>query len=294
MKARLCFVLSVCILLVTLALPVAAGDPPALQIEQAQPCEPGQSVTLSISIPTVTLAGGFISLQYDRSLFFLTDVSLAAANDILTLTYADQGGDIRILLDGAQNAEVSGQLITLTFATIEEIQPGSYPVTCTVPDDASFYALLEDGSTTPLYVSGCQGQITVSQPTLPPCPARYLACQETDPADGNVRVRICAVLDEQFTPAKDSYGFCYAIEQNGNVQELTVGGSDITDTLDGGGYTYTAAELGGRIFTATLTVPASGEVRITVTPYVVTEQQTLYAGSYTLVYIDGIYSHTLQ
>ena len=294
MKTRLYLLLTACLLLISFSLPVWAGDPAALEIKQNGTCEPGQPVTLSVCVPKTEMAGGFICFTYDASLFTLSDVTLTQATDILHLTYQDLGGRVNILLDGAQNAEVSGELITICFQTNEEIQPGSYSVFCTVPDAASFYALAEDGSTAPLGFSGCEGLICISEPILPVCPARYLACQETEAFNGLVSVRLCALVETDATFTRGSYGFTCSVTDKDGTKELTLGGSEITDSIEGGGHVYGADELGGSIYTSTVSIPGQGEVRITLAPYVRTDGQTLYGPGYTLHYKNGIYLGTTQ
>ena len=292
MKAHLCYFLICCLFLGTMLLPISAGDTPALTLEQTQTAEPGQDVTLTLSLPDLTLAGGFMTLTYDASLFTLKNISLLQATDALTLTYHDKGGSVNILLDSAQNVHIESALLSLTFACSEEAQPGTYAVTCTVPDAASFYALNEDGSTTPLQIGGCHGQIVLTDPPLPPCPVRYLACQETNPSNGKIHVRLCALVDSGAALSRGSYGFSCAVTDIDGTRELTLGGSDTTDHIEGGGKTYTADQLGGSIFFATLTVPATGDVSITLTPYVSMDGQILYAGTYAVFYQNGTYTGT--
>lgn len=301
MKARLCYtrlcsLLICCLLLGTLILPVYAKDTPeesiTLTLAQADVAQPGQDVTLTLSLPATAIAGGFMTLTYDASLFTLKDISLAKGSDALTLTYHDKGGSINILVDSAQNVQLDGVFLFLTFASSEEIQPGSYAVFCTVPDAASFYALEEDGSTTPLQVGGCQGALTVTDPPLPPCPARYLACQETNPQNGTVSVRICALVESGAALSRDSYGFVVSVSDANGTRETTLAGSEITDQVEGGGKTYTAQELGGSVFTAMLSIPATGEVSITLTPYVRLDGQSLYGGTYRILYQNGTYAGT--
>lgn len=292
MKARLCFTLLCCILLGTLIFPANADDTPVLIPIQSESAEPGQDIQLTLSLPAIVLAGGFINVQYDAALFSCKQVQLLQATDALTLTYHDKGGSINLLLDAAQNVQLEGAFLCLTFASSEEAQPGTYPVNCTVPDAASFYALAEDGSTTPLQVGGCQGQLTLTSPVLPTAPASYLACQETAPKDGNISVRLCALVAPDAVLSRGSYGFICSVTDTDGTRELTLGGSEITDMIEGGGKTYTASELGGSIYTATLSVCATGTVSITVTPYVCLNGQTLYAGTYTISYQDGVYTAT--
>ncbi len=294
MKARLCFALLCCILLSISVLPTSAGDPPALTLTQPESAEPGQDVTLILSLPDLTLAGGFVSIEYDTSLFLLKSVQLLQATDTLTLTYHDNDGSVNVLLDAAQNVQVTGNLLSLTFYTSEETQPGAYLLACTVPDAASFYALDENGSSLPLNVSGCAAHITLSAPILPTCPARYLACQETNPINDKLQVRLCALISPDATLSKGSYGFTCSITDAQGTRSLTLGGSEILDQIEGGDIIYTASDLGGSIYTATLSIPATGEVSITLTPYVRLDNQTLYAGTYTLLYQDGAYVRTVN
>ncbi len=300
MRSRICLALRLSIrlfliytlLLCVLILPIRANDAPMLSLTQQGQAEPGQDVTLILSLPAASIAGGFVCLQYDASLFLLKSIDLRTEDAALTLTYHDQGGSINILLDAAQNVQIEGALLCLTFATLEEAQPGTYPIACTVPDASSFYTLNDDGSTTPLNVGGCQGFFTLTAPALPTCPARYLACQETNPQEGAVTVRLCALVEPDASLSRGTYGFVCAVTDADGMRELTLGGSPITDQIDGGGKVYTAAALGGNLYTATLSIPATKEVAITLTPYVRLDGQTLYAGTYTVYYIDGVYAGT--
>lgn len=292
MKSHFTLALLICFLLGTLILPISAGDPPALTLTQADTAQPGQPVVLTLSISNTQLAGGFLTLEYDATLFTLTELSLLQASDKLTLTYKDNGGKINVLLDAAQNVQIDGALLSLTLASSEEAQPGTYTLRCTVPDAASFYALAEDGSTYPLSVNDCQGVLTLTEPVLPTCPARYLACQETNAKDGSFYLRICALVDPTATLSRGSYGFVIAVTDQDGTRELTLGGSQLLSELEGGGKTYTADQLGGLFYTAALSLPATGEVTVTLSPYVRIDSQTLYAGSYTLHYADGVYMGT--
>ena len=292
MKLRLCFAMALCMLLCTMILPTYAGDPPILTLTQEATCEPGQPVTLTLSISKVELAGGFFTLEYDASLFTLREIALLQGTDALTLTYKDNGGKINVLLDAAQNVQIDGALLSLTWECSEEAQPGSYPILCTVPESTSFYALAENGDTYPLSVSGCQGTLTLSAPALPTCPARYLACQETNAKDGSFYVRMCALADPNATLASGSYGFVVSVTDRDGTRELTLEGSELLEQIEGGSNVYTADALGGSIYTAEISVPAKGSVTITLSPYVRINGQTLYAGSYTLHYENGIYTGT--
>lgn len=294
MKTRLCIILSIIFLLSAFIMPVSAGEGLALQIEQLQSCEPGDSVTLVISLPNTTIAGGFFCIQYDASLLTLTNLILAQDADTLTLTYAQKDGKINVLLDAEQNVPIAGQLVLLTFETNEEIQPGTYPITCTVPDIASFYALEENGSTRPLGVQGCSGLVTINTPVLPPCPVRYLACQETSPIDGNVRVRLCALVPEGTSLSLGTYGFALTVTDVNGTREFTQNGSKLTNQIEGGTNTYTAEDLGGQIYTLILEIPAQGKTDITLAPYAKLDGHTLYGGTYTVTYLDGIYVNTAQ
>lgn len=291
-KTRICFALILSLLL--LMLPVqAAQESPALSLVQKGTFEAGDVVTLSLCLPEIAIAGGFVTMEYDPLLFSLTDISLSQGLDALTLTYQNENGKLRLLLDAAENVHVSGSLLTLTFICIEEIQPGTYPVTCTVPNAESFYALNEDGSTIPLHVQGCNGQIDISAPVLPACPARYLACQETNPSGGKITVRLCALVDTGTTLSRGTYGFTCSVESEDGTRELTLGGSEMADLIKGGGQDYFAEQYGGSgFYTSTLQIPAQEAVRITLTPFVRSDGQTLYGGSYTLTYLDGIYIGT--
>ena len=304
MKARvrilcfLCLILTLCSLC-SLSLPSSAQEQDAtqsnlipLQAQQTESCEPGGTLTLHLSLPEMDLAGGFMTLEYDTSLFTLKSISLLQATEISTLTYKDHGGSIRILLDSAQNAHISGAFLSLCFASNEEIQPGAYKMTCTVPDAASFYALAEDGSTYPLHVSGCATDVIITAPILPECPARYLACQETNPANGQFLLRICALVAPDATLSRGSYGFACTVTDTDGVRELTLAGSALADQIQSGDEILTAEKLGGSIYTATLTLPCTGEVRVSVTPYVYLGDHILYGGTYTVLYRDGAYIGT--
>ena len=296
MRTRACLALLLSLLLLMLPVQAAQAEQehPAISLVQEGACEAGEIVTLSLCLPEIAIAGGFVTMEYDPLLFSLTDISLSQGLDALTLTYHNDNGKLNLLLDAAENVHVSGSLLTLTFICIEEIQPGTYPVTCTVPNAESFYALNEDGSTTPLHVQGCNGQIDISAPALPTCPAHYLACQETNPHDGKISVRLCALVDAGATLSRGTYGFTCAVEGEDGTRELTLGGSEITDLIMGGGQSYFAdAYGGGGIYTSMLQIPAQGSFRITLTPFVhTTDGQTLYGGTYTLTYLDGVYIGT--
>ena len=292
MKLRLCFAMALCMLLCTMILPTYAGDPPVLTLTQEAAGEPGQPVTLTLSISKVELAGGFFTLEYDASLFTLREITLLQGTDALTLTYQDNDGKINVLLDAAQNVSVDGALLSLTLASSEEAQPGAYAVECKVPESTSFYALAEDGSTYGLSVGDCTGMLTLSEPALPACPVRYLACQETNAKDGSISVRLCALADPYSTLPRGSYGFVVSVTDPDGTRDLTLGGSELLEQIEGGDKTYTADALGGSIYTAAISVPAKGNVTITLSPYVRINGQTLYAGSYTLHYENGIYTGT--
>ncbi len=293
MRTRLCFALSLCILLGALILPTSAGDTTPLTLVQDGIAEPGQSCTLTLHIPATQLAGGFFTLQYDASLFLLTNVTLLQATEQLTLTYKDHSGKVNLLLDAAQNVQVDGALLLLHFDSLEEAQPGTYPITCNVPESTSFYALDEDGSTYPLSIGGCSGTLTLSTPALPACPARYLACQETNPtSDGSFYLRLCALADPNATLLQGSYGFVCSVTDAQGTRELTLDGSELLTQIEGGDKVYTATSLGGSIYFATLLLPATGDVTITLSPYVQIDGQTLYGGSYTLLYANGVYMGT--
>ncbi len=291
-RFRICFVLIFSLLL--LILPVqAAQEQPTLSLVQENACEAGDLVTLTLCLPEMTIAGGFVTIEYDPLLFSLTDISLAEGLDALTLTYHNQDGKLNLLLDAAENVTVSDSLLSLTFEASEEIQPETYPITCTVPDPTSFYALNEDGSTTPLHVVGCAGQIEITAPALPTCPARYLACQETNPHDGKVTIRLCALADADATLPRGTYGFTCSVTDANGSRDLTLGGSEMLAVIEGGGQSYLAEQFGGSgIYTSTLQIDAQGSVTVTLTPFVRMDGQTLYGGSYTLTYLDGIYVGT--
>ena len=295
MRSRICIVLILSLLLLMLPVQAAQSEStqPALSFVQENACEAGDTVTLTLCLPDTAIAGGFITVEYDPLLFCLTDISLTEGLDALTLTYSNRDAKLNLLLDAAENVTVSVSLLSLTFETSEEIQPGTYPITCTVPDPASFYALNEDGSTYALDVKGCDTQIEISAPALPTCPARYLACQETNPADGKINVRICALVDTDTTLRRGAYGFTCSVTDANGTRELTLGGSETLAVIEGGGQSYSAKQFGGSgIYTSTLQIDAQGKVVITLTPFVRTDGQTLYGGSYTLTYLDGIYVGT--
>lgn len=293
MRVRVCLALFLSLfLLITPAHAVQAEGDHSLQLVQDNACRAGELVELSLVLPETELAGGFVTLEYDPLLFRLTDVFLTQENEALTLTYHNQNGTLNLLLDAAQNVTVSGKFLTLTFLASEEIQPGTYPLICTVPDPASFYRLDENGDTHALDILGCEAQIEISAPVLPSCPARYLACQETNPADGNIKVRLCALVDAEATLSRGTYGFtCTVTDQNG-TRELTLGGSEILTGIEGGGKLYTAQSLGGQLYTATLQVCSQGNAQITIAPFVRVDGQTLYGGAYTVFYQNGVYVRT--
>lgn len=273
-------------------LPIHAGAQElTLGWEQAAPVTPGQELSLVLSLPGTDIAGGFIQVSYDATLFTPIAVSLAQNIDILELTWAQKNGYINILLDAAHNVSISGELLILHFALAEEIQPGTYDFVCSVPDVASFYSLADHGSALPLAVTGCVATVAVTDPPLPPSPVRYLACQEASPADGTFSVRLCAAAEN--SDALVHYGFLLSITDAQGDRELTVRGSALTDQISGGGNLYTADELGiDAMYTAMLTLAAEGEARITVTPYATVGDQTLYGGTYTIVYCDSCYITT--
>ena len=292
MKIRLFLALTLSMLLLASIFPIYAGDPPTLSLMQAQACEPGQDLHLTLSLSKTQLAGGFLELQYDTALFSLTSITLLQATDALTLTYAQADSGVRILLDAAQNAAIEGALLSISLASSEEIQPAAYSFACIVPEDTSFYALRDDGSTYGLSVASVTSQITVSTPTLPICPAKYLACQETDPHQGFTTLRVCALVTDTALLSDGKYGFLCTVTDSDGTRELTLDGAAPTDEITGGSKTYTKEMLGGSIYTATLLICAVGEVRITLCPFVYIDGQTLYGGSYTLIYQDGIYEQT--
>ena len=290
-KMRICLVLILSFSL--LMLPVqATQDHPMLSLVQENACQAGELVELSLILPETDLAGGFVTLEYDPLLFRLTDVLLTQGNDALTFTYHNQNGKLNLLLDAAQNVKISGQIITLIFLVNEEIQPGTYPVTCTVPAPASFYRLDEDGNTHALDFLGCEAQIEISAPVLPACPARYLACQETNSAGGNFKVRLCALVDAEASLSRGTYGFTCTVTDQDGTRELTLGGSEILNEIEGGGKLYTAQSLGGQLYTATLQVCSQGNAQITIAPFARVDGQTLYGGAYTVFYQNGVYVRT--
>jgi len=293
MRVRVCLALFLSLfLLITPAHAVQANNNFALQLVQNNTCRAGESVELSLVLPETAIAGGFVTLEYDPLLFRLTDVFLTQENEALTLTYHNQNGKLNLLLDAAQNVEVSGQIVTLKFLVNEEIQPGTYPLICTVPDLASFYRLDENGDTHALDILGCEAQIEISAPVLPACPARYLACQETNPADGTIKVRLCALVDAETSLSRGSYGFTCTVTDQDGTRELTLGGSEILTEIEGGGNLYTAQSLGGQLYTATLQVCSQGNAQITIAPFVRVDGQTLYGGAYTVFYQNGVYVRT--
>ena len=286
----LCLIITLSLSLIALPLSIGA-ESPALGWEQTDTVTPGESVTIHLSLQDTAIAGGFISVDYDSALMTLDTVTLVDGLEDLTLTYAGNDGKLNILLDAVQNVQIADALLSLSFITDEEIAPGTYPITFSVPDAASFYALAEDGTALPLDVGGCVANVTVTDPPLPPAPVHYLACQETEASDDTFSVRICAATD---TPdALSHYGFICLITDAEGTRELTLDGSDMTDAIDGGGQTYTAAQLGYAVlYTAELTLDAVGEVHVAVTPYAKVGDHILYGGTYTVVYCDGCYIKT--
>ena len=274
------------------ALPPSVGaESPALGWEQADTVVPGESVTLVLSLPETEIAGGFITVSYDPTLLTLDAVTLADGLDGLTLTYARKNGTLNILLDAVQNVPVSGTLLTLTFTTAEEIAPGSYEITCTVPDAASFYSLSEDGTALPLDIGGCVATVTVTDPPLPPAPVQYLACQETEARDGIFSLRICAATNAPDTFS--DYGFVCLVTDSEGSHTPTLDVSTLVNAIAGGGQVYIAKDIGyTALYCASMTLSAVGEVRIAVTPYAKVGDQILYGGTYTLVYRDGCYVKT--
>ena len=286
----LCLILTV--LLALAVLPIASGAQEiTLAATQQGTAQPGDPVTLTISLPELTMAGGFLSITYDPMLFTLDSLTLSEQAQGLTLTRADKDGKLNILLDAAENVTLSGALLTLTFITAEEIAPGAYQMSCTVPDAASFYALDENGNALPLQVGGCTLNLTVTDPPLPPAPVRYLACQEGAPRQNAFSVRLCATAGTQ--NALSDYGFlCLVTDENG-TRELRLAGSALQNSVDGGGQTWTAAQFGAdALFCSELTLCATGTATVCVTPFATVGEHTLYAGSYTVTYLDGTYVKT--
>ncbi len=282
----LCLLLALSLSLLTLS--VTAADPLALGWVQTDAVTPGGTVTLTLTLPTTELAGGFLQLYFDQSLLTLEQITLSPAAEDLNLSRADVDGHVNLLLDGVRNVHVDGALLTLTFSTSEEIQPGSYEIACTVPNAASFYALDDDGNALPLDVSSCTALLTVTDPPLPPAPVRYLACQETAARDGQFSVRLCAAAQRELSGL---YGFSVLVTDAEGTRELTLGGSALLEEIDGGGQTYTAGQMEiFALYTSVLTLPAQGEVTLTVTPYAAEGDTVLYGGTYTIVYLDGIYT----
>lgn len=286
----LCLVLSLSLSLFVFPIGLGAQSP-SLDWEQTESPTPGGTATLVLRLPLSEIAGGFISVDYDPALMTLDTVTLADGLEDLTLSYAGNDGKLNILLDAVQNVQIADALLALSFTTAEEIAPGTYPITFSVPDAASFYALAEDGTAIPLAMGGCVANVTVTDPPLPFAPVHYLACQDAEVRDGTFSVRICAATD---TPdALSHYGFICLITDAEGTRELTFAGSEMTDAIDGGGQTYTAAQLGyAAIYSAALTLNAASEVRIAVTPYAKMGDQTLYGGTYTVIYRDSCYIKT--
>lgn len=274
------------------ALPLGTGAQNATLLwEQTGTVTPGEAVTLQLSLPDTELAGGFFTLSFDPLLFTLDQITLAPGLEALTLTYAAKDGKLNVLLDAAQNVPVSGALLTLTLKTAEEIAPGTYGMSCTVPDAASFFALDADGTALPLEIGGAMATVTVTDPPLPPAPVRYLACQETAVQNEAFSLRLCGATDAP--DSLEHYGFICLITDAQGEKELTVHGSELTDSITGGGRTYTADALGcAALYTATLTLQGEGEVQVRVTPFAKVGDQTLYGGTYTVVYQDGCYQKT--
>lgn len=286
----MCLILTV--LLSLAILPVASGAQEiTLAATQQGTAQPGDPVTLTISLPELTLAGGFLSITYDPMLFTLDSLTLSEQAEGLTMTHADKGGKLNVLLDAAENVTLSGELLTLTFITAEEIAPGNYQMSCTVPDVASFYALDESGTALPLQVGGCTLNVTVTDSPLPTAPVHYLACQEGAPLQNAFSVRLCAAVNTQ--SALSDYGFLCLVSDASGTRELRLAGSALQDSVDGGGQTWTAVQLDANaLFCAELTLCATGTATICVTPFATLGEHTLYAGSYTITYLDGTYVKT--
>lgn len=282
----ICLFLSLALSLWTLSV-TAADNTPTLGWVQEDTVTPGGTVTLMLTLSQAELAGGYLQLQFDHALLTLEKIALAPAAEELNLSWADMDGHVNLLLDGVRNVSVDGTLLTLTFCTSEEIQPGSYEIACIVPDPASFYALDGDGNALPLDLASCTALLTVTDPPLPPAPVRYLACQETAARDGQFSVRLCAAAERELT---GHFGFSVLVTDADGTRELTLGGSALLAEIDGGGQTYTAGQMGSfALYTSVLTLPAQGEVTLRVTPYLTEGDVTLYGGTYTVVYQDGVY-----
>lgn len=59
MKTRICLFLICCILLGSTLLPIQAQEKSTLSLVQTETAQPGQDAVLTLSIPEITLAGGF-------------------------------------------------------------------------------------------------------------------------------------------------------------------------------------------------------------------------------------------
>lgn len=282
----ICLLLSLALWLATLSFG-AAADSPALGWEQTDAVTPGEAVTLDLTLPKTELAGGFLQLSFDSTLLSLETVTLSPAAQALTLTRAEVDGHVNLLLDGLQNVTVDGTLLSLTFRTSEEIQPGAYEITCTVPDPASFYALDGEGNAHALQLASCTALLTVTDPPVAPSPVRYLACQETDVRNDTFSVRLCAAAERDLS---GRYGFSVLITDPTGSRELTLGGSALCEAIEGGGQEYTASQMQTfALYTSALTLDARGEVTLKVTPFLTDGETTLYGGTYTIVYLDGVY-----
>lgn len=282
----ICLFLSLALSLCTLSV-TAADNTPSLDWVQEASVTPGGTVTLTLTLSQAELAGGFLQLEFDHALLTLEQITLSPAAEDLNLSWADVDGHVNLLLDGVRNVQVDGALLTLTFCTSEEIQPGSYEIFCNVPNAASFYALDADGNALPLDLASCTALLTVTDPPLPPAPVRYLACQETATRDGQFSVRLCAAAERELS---GHYGFSVLVTDADGTRELTLGGSALQEEIDGGGQTYTAGQMEiFALYTSVLSLPAQGEVTLSVTPYLTEGDVTLYGGTYTIVYQNGIY-----
>lgn len=282
----ICLFLSLALSLWTFSV-TAADNTPALGWAQEDTVTAGGTVTLTLTLSQSELAGGFLQLEFDHSLLTLEQIALSPAAEDLNLSWADVDGHVNLLLDGVRNVRVDGALLILTFCTSEEIQPGSYEIICTVPNTASFYTLDADGTALPLDVSSCTALLTVTDPPLPPASVRYLACQETAARDDQFSVRLCAAAEYDLSGL---YGFSVLVTDADGTRELTLGGSALLREIDGGGQTYSAEQMEiFALYTSTLSLSARGEVTMSVTPYNTNGDVTLYGGTYTIVYRDGIY-----
>ena len=65
MKPYICLALTISILFSALLLPTRADETPTLTLTQTAQSEPGQDVTLILSLPVAQIAGGCMRFSYD-------------------------------------------------------------------------------------------------------------------------------------------------------------------------------------------------------------------------------------